>query len=82
MRPVSGKTGMATAKSSTNASAQMKSGTASRMEFKPSIAVSPAVRRISVPAIATLPPKITATTSAAIASSSVAGNREANTSVT
>ena len=41
MRPVSGRTGIATAKSRTSASAQMKSGTASRIAFKPSMTVSP-----------------------------------------
>ena len=82
MRPVSGNTGSATAKMRTKASAQMKSGTASMMLFNPSIAASPAVRRISVPATAMLPPKATATRSASMASSSVAGSREASTSVT
>ena len=82
MRPVSGRTGIATANSKTSANAQMKSGTASRMLFNPSIIVSPMVRRIRVPATATAPPKSTATMSARIASSSVAGSRAASTSVT
>ncbi len=82
MRPVSGKTGIATANSRTSASAQMKSGTASMMLLRPSMTVSPIVRRISVPAMATLPPISTATTSAMMASSTVAGSREASTSVT
>ena len=74
MRPVSGKTGSATANNNTKASAQMKSGTASRIEFTPSMMVSPMVRRISVPATATVPPIATAMTSAAMANSKVAGN--------
>ena len=82
MRPVSGNTGIATAKSSTKASAQMKSGTASKMLFKPSITVSPAVRRISVPATAIAAAQNDRDEEREDGKLEVAGSRDASTSVT